>query len=209
LKYIIFDFGNVLYDLDIAGCISRFKSIANLPEQSAIPDIFRSACEQYERGELSDEGFIWHLQQFNPSVNPRLLVDVWNSMLVGISQETLDMLVDLKSMYTVCLLRNINALHARAVERYVLRTFDESNFLSRYFDYSFYSHQIGMRKPEQRIFAHVTEQLGAADLSQILFIDDLPVNVEAAKVFGWKAKVHDPSIPISRVIDSYLAEANT
>ncbi|CAD5224540.1 unnamed protein product [Bursaphelenchus okinawaensis] len=52
------------------------------------------------------------------------------------------------------------------------------------FDGVFESCKLGMRKPETRIYKHVTEALKVQP-SQILFIDDLGENLKAARKLGW------------------------
>jgi putative hydrolase of the HAD superfamily len=51
------------------------------------------------------------------------------------------------------------------------------------FDTVVLSAEVGMRKPEPGIFRHVADLLGLAP-SQIVFVDDLPSNVEAAVAVG-------------------------
>ena len=43
---------------------------------------------------------------------------------------------------------------------------------------------VGMRKPNPAIYALTQERLGVAP-EEILFIDDLDVNIAAAKTAGW------------------------
>ncbi len=164
----------------------------------------RLVFEQYERGEISDETLIWNFQQFNSTLNPRLFVEAWNSMLVGMHPNVLDLLKKLKDTYNLTLLSNINGFHARYISRYLKAEYGLTDFLTQYFDQYFYSHEIGMRKPEHRIYQHVSDCLAVDELSNILFIDDNLENVTAAISYGWTAVHHDPSIPIDQAIDTYL-----
>src|SRR5947209_5022748 len=52
-----------------------------------------------------------------------------------------------------------------------------------------YGSPAGARKPEPAFFAHV-HQSAQAEPAECLFVDDLPVNVEAAVRFGWKGIVY-------------------
>lgn len=54
------------------------------------------------------------------------------------------------------------------------------------------SHQMGLEKPDHRIFAAFQDRVGASG-SGILYFDDLPHNVEAAAALGWRAHHVDPS----------------
>jgi putative hydrolase of the HAD superfamily len=52
-----------------------------------------------------------------------------------------------------------------------------------------YSHEVGIAKPDPRIFALVCERLGVAP-GEVVFLDDVPVIVDAAAAFGMQAVLH-------------------
>jgi len=54
------------------------------------------------------------------------------------------------------------------------------------------SHLLRVRKPDRAIYAAAEARLPASG-SEILFFDDLPENVEAARAHGWQAEVIDPA----------------
>lgn len=67
------------------------------------------------------------------------------------------------------------------------------------FDVTVVSGEVGMRKPEPRIYRHTAAALGV-DLSECVFIDDLPSNVAAALDVGMVAIRHrDPDATIRRL----------
>ncbi|WP_052241387.1 HAD-IA family hydrolase [Microbacterium hominis] len=53
----------------------------------------------------------------------------------------------------------------------------------------FFSAEIGLAKPDARLFAHVAKELGVRDPGRIVFIDDRAENVDAARAAGWTAHV--------------------
>jgi FMN phosphatase YigB (HAD superfamily) len=55
----------------------------------------------------------------------------------------------------------------------------------------FASHELGTRKPEPSAYAQVEARTGTPP-GDILFFDDLPENVEAARARGWQARLVDP-----------------
>ena len=57
------------------------------------------------------------------------------------------------------------------------------------FDALVWSYQLRVAKPDPVIFQHALKQLGTA-AAETLFIDDKPVNVEAARSLGMKAMVY-------------------
>lgn len=203
IKALIFDFGNVLFDLDIEGCVQRLVDICDMNREE-FRIAFTPILQRYEMGQIGDENMVWHFQQYNPKINPRKIVEAWNSMLIGIEPDVLSMLDKLKKEYQLYLLSNINGFHARYIDRYLIKELDEPEFLNKYFDQVFYSHQIGMRKPQRQIYTYVSKIIHLEDLSQALFIDDNRENIEAAKAYGWSVVLHDPSTKIADMIDGYI-----
>lgn len=59
------------------------------------------------------------------------------------------------------------------------------------FEQSFYSCDVGARKPEAAYFERVLEALGV-DAVDVGFVDDVAANVEAARRLGIRAVHHDP-----------------
>jgi len=199
---IVFDFGNVLYELDIEGCHQRLADICNLSVSDLTTNL-SPILARYEKGEIGDENFIWHLQQYNQTINPRDLVEAWNSMLIGIDKRVPRLLTELSEDYNIYLLSNINGLHARHVDRHLRNVLEDPDFLSKYFDRYFYSHEIHLRKPDTEIYQYVSDRISTPPRS-VLFIDDNEENVKAASRFGWKSQWHDPKHSIIESIADYL-----
>jgi putative hydrolase of the HAD superfamily len=66
-----------------------------------------------------------------------------------------------------------------------------------------YSHEVGLLKPDPRIFELAATRLGVQP-EEIVFLDDQPGHVEAARAAGWQA-VHHVSTPDSiREIEGLL-----
>ena len=206
-KAIVFDFGNVLIDLDFKKCIGLFQDTLKVNWQNGLPESALNALKKYEKGEISDEALIWAFQQFNPEADPRDLIFAWNSILGEIKSPRFEMLKKLSENYRLAILSNINNLHLIEIHKYLEKEYGETTFEDKYFDIVFYSHLIGMRKPDVEIYQHVTENLGV-EKSNILFIDDMQQNIDAAINYGWKAVRHAPGMEIVEHIDQYISEVN-
>jgi len=73
------------------------------------------------------------------------------------------------------------------------------------FDAVVISHEVGMRKPESRIFRYAAE-LVHVDPEQCVFIDDIPANVAAAEAIGMTGILHlDPVTTATRVAELFPA----
>jgi putative hydrolase of the HAD superfamily len=67
------------------------------------------------------------------------------------------------------------------------------------FDAVVISGEVGMRKPEPRIFRHVASLLGL-DPAECVFIDDIEANVVAAGAVGMTGVLHsDPAVTVARL----------
>jgi FMN phosphatase YigB (HAD superfamily) len=66
----------------------------------------------------------------------------------------------------------------------------------------FASHELGAMKPDPAAYQAVEEQTGHAP-GEILFFDDLPPNVDAARARGWRAVLIDPDgDPVAQIVDA-------
>jgi putative hydrolase of the HAD superfamily len=67
------------------------------------------------------------------------------------------------------------------------------------FDAVVISAEVGMRKPEERIFRHAADLLGVAP-AECVFIDDIQANVVAAEALGMTGVLHtDPAETAARL----------
>jgi putative hydrolase of the HAD superfamily len=57
--------------------------------------------------------------------------------------------------------------------------------LARLFDLAISSADAGLQKPDAAIYRHAETRLGAAG-DALVFVDDVEVNVEAARALGWR-----------------------
>src|SRR5229473_1478687 len=57
------------------------------------------------------------------------------------------------------------------------------------FDTIVYSHEVGLVKPDPRIYALLCAELRVAP-GELVFLDDVPENVEAARRFGIQGELH-------------------
>jgi len=54
------------------------------------------------------------------------------------------------------------------------------------------SHELGLHKPDPAIYRELERRMNRSG-QEILFFDDLPENVKAARAVGWRAELIDPS----------------
>ncbi|MET7282989.1 HAD-IA family hydrolase [Kribbella sp. NPDC005582] len=69
-----------------------------------------------------------------------------------------------------------------------------------WFDQSFYSCDLGLRKPDPEYFRAILSATGAP-ASSVLFLDDLEVNVDGARSIGINAEVYDLATGTDTLVD--------
>ncbi|MFC2114104.1 HAD family hydrolase [Bacteroidota bacterium] len=183
IEHIIFDFGGVLYTID-------FQRLINAFNQLAIPDSLWSDKKdnifiQLERGEISGEEFIDLLQLSSP-LNPGKseVRDAFCAILVGMPVENLRFLRRIARNYPCYLLSNTNEIHFEYFSHEIKSDAQTKEFYNS-FKKEYYSHELGLRKPDPLIYEYVIEDSGISPES-CLFVDDLIDNVQAARKWGFQ-----------------------
>ena len=167
-------------------------------------DQFTTALIDLEKGNISDETFIWKFQHLKGgNLDPVKIIQAWNKMLIRIRPEIFDFLLDVKSKYNCILLSNTNAIHIRYVIYNILEKIHKELDWNQYFHRVFYSHEMHMRKPDHEIYHQVISEM-KIDPKETLFIDDTRENVTAAMECGWYAIQHDPKQKIEDKFNEYI-----
>src|SRR5688572_28021743 len=102
----------------------------------------------------------------------------WNSMLLDMPAERVELIIGLRKNHNVYLLSNTNEIHFTAVEAYMKKKFGE-DILERMFDKVYLSHRLNMRKPDKEIFERILKENGLGR-KETLFIDDSWQHIEGA-----------------------------
>ena len=89
---------------------------------------------------------------------------------------------------------NTNALHLAALQRRYIETFG-SGAIDDHFEKTYYSHLLGMRKPDRASFEHILQE-NQLEREETLFVDDAIVNVEGAEQAGLKGLYLRPGISL-------------
>ena len=201
IKNIIFDFGNVLFDLELGKLKSGLHGLMDEHGRQKLQLLLESGFfKRYETGRLDTASFLETLARCPAHPLERSAVEeVWNSIFVDFPYHRLEMLLRLREKHKVFLLSNINDLHLTWIHRYLEKQYGITDFESRFLDKVYYSHLIGLRKPDLEIYEYVLSDAGIrADES--IFFDDLEENIEAAEQCGIKGAHHE----VGREITEHL-----
>jgi glucose-1-phosphatase len=189
---LIFDFGGVLINLDLAQCIQNFKQLGLQNFEQYLSNFGQKGFFlQFENGEIGINEFRTHIRNLCPKPLTDTQIDqAWCSFLCNIPNEKLEMLLELKKKFKVLMLSNTNPLHidvsAAGEFARVGKTKDD------FFDKCYLSYEMGLVKPNTDIFDALLADAGVK-ADECLFLDDGLKNIETAQKIG---------------IQSYLVEAN-
>ena len=175
----IFDLGNVIVDIDFNRVLGTWSDLARVPlAQLKQRFTMGEAFHQHERGEISDEAFAKAMcHDLELPLSYEQFAHGWQAVFVALRPEVIDIMKTLREQgHRVVVLSNTNALHT---------TFwpDEYPQIYAAADHVYLSQEMGMRKPEARIYQRVLEREGfsAADA---VFFDDNADNIEGASRLG-------------------------
>jgi putative hydrolase of the HAD superfamily len=143
--------------------------------------------------------FISELRNYAPHTSENDIINAWNAMLLDFPAGRIAFLLQLKNRYRTFLLSNTNAIHHQAFQQIQLTP---AGTLDDCFEKAYYSHEMGLRKPDAEIFQYVLEEnnLSAAET---LFIDDTISNIEGAMLVNLNCVHLQPNQPIEQILSGY------
>jgi len=185
IKNIIFDYGNVIFEIDFR--IAQ-KSFAQL----GIPDIeeffghkgHHSLFDQLETGAITKAEFRTGIREAanNPALKDEEIDVAWNSLLIGVPENVHEVLLAVKKNYRTFLLSNTNQIHYDYIMDYLKKEYEVENN-DHLFEKAYYSQLMQLRKPNVEIFEQVIKE-NNLNPEETLFIDDSPQHLIGAKKAG-------------------------
>ena len=184
LSTIIFDLGGVLINLDVNRSVESFASLSGLSGEEVYSKFIDDEWSYaFEKGEIDAPTFRNEVRKsLNTDLSDKQIDASWNAMLLELPLIRLQMIAGLRDKFQTFILSNTNAIHVETFNNKVA-TITDGGHISDYFDKVYYSHELGMRKPDAEIFSHVI-QANNLKPSETLFIDDMEINIRGAKSVG-------------------------
>jgi putative hydrolase of the HAD superfamily len=190
-RWLLFDLGGVL--MDWAG---PRELPAHLPAPVDADLRLRmagcAATDAFERGAITPQQFAERfVRDWGVRLAPAEFLERYVAWLRGLYPGAEDLLARLGTRYRLACLSNTNALHWEQSE--------SMRWLQRRLDVALSSHELKLRKPQPEIFAAALERLGCA-AHEVVYFDDLPANVAAARAAGFDAHHVDGFAALERRI---------
>lgn len=185
VRAVVFDYGMVLTGTPDQQAHDAMVRITGLPLQR-FEELYWADRHAYDEGKLSGATFwqkfaldsgLHHLNQPLIDELNRLDARMWTTMnpaMIAWQQELRE------RGFKTGILSNMGDTVLENIEREFQWIHD--------FDVQVWSYQLGLAKPDPAIYHHVIEKLGLP-AEQTLFLDDKPVNIEAAQAVGMKGLV--------------------
>lgn len=204
IRAVVFDFGNVIIPIDLS---KLFQAFADLTFKSAdrVKKLFDDAeiFRKYETGFYADDEFRDVIRQtLSYPLNDQEIDEAWNALFIEVPAERIAFLESLRYRVPIYLLSNTNSIHIEYCLHYFRQKFNLPDFRSL-FEKAFLSYEMGLWKPDYAIYHQVIEEVGFA-AEEILFIDDNPDNVDAARDLGIQAVLISPQDSFTDLLPALL-----
>jgi HAD superfamily hydrolase (TIGR01509 family) len=177
VQLLLFDLGGVLVNYTGFQEIGALLSEAVTPEE--LQERWRSCgAEGFETGDITPAQFaeaLGSVLAFN--VPPEIFLEQFESWSIGFYDGAVELLAELRQHYRLAALSNSNELHWRRNVAFGLAT---------HFEAAFSSHELHLRKPDRAIYEETLRRLDV-QASNVVFFDDLQMNVDAALEVGMQA----------------------
>ena len=197
IKNIIFDLGGVILNLDNKRTEEAFAKmgVKNLRQSFGLGHA-DSFFKDYEVGKITDQQFVDSIRTMGglDGVTDQEIVDGWNALLLDFPLERIELLKVLGKRYRIFLFSNTNSLHLAALRSIYTQAYGPGA-LDDFFEKTYYSHLLGMRKPEKESYEYILKE-NQLEGQETLFVDDAIVNVEGAEHAGLKGLYLRPGISL-------------
>jgi len=194
INAIIFDFGDIFINLDKPATISGLQKLGMTEWNNEFDQLNLS----FEVGAISSEDFIGGFQKQLPNASKEEILKAWNAVLADFPFYRLEFLQELSKKYRLFLLSNTDSIH--------INTFETKSGVSFYKDFYacfekvYFSFDIGMRKPDPKIYQFVLNENNLI-AENTLFVDDKTENTDSAAALG--IKVWNLQVGKEDVVDLY------
>ena len=185
IRNIIFDLGDVILNIDVPIASKSFADLSGR-EQHEILTIFKESeiFRQFETGLMDEPTFRNYVREILnfPDLSDEAIDTAWNSLLLDLPPERVELLKKLATKYRLFLLSNTSSIHITQVNK-ILEASTGVEKLEDLFEVVFLSYEMGLMKPDPRIYQEVLAKAGLK-AEETLFLDDNADNIRSAGELG-------------------------
>ena len=178
VDFVLFDLGGVLIELGDVAALQ--ETTGYLGDRDRWQQILEPWMSRFETGRCSASAFsAGVVADWGVDITAAQYLEILRDWPIGPYPGTSELLSEIHQVVGIGCLSNTNALHW---EDQVARWPELEMF-----DHKFLSFELGLRKPDSAIFQAVADRLPYGR-DRVLFLDDLAVNADAARSFGFRSE---------------------
>lgn len=205
IKNIIFDLGDVIINLDYQLTYQAFEKLSNgkITREKIIEILVENKLfDIHGNGDLTDSEFHDQLRSLllDNNIDSESLNNAFNAMLLDIPESRINLLKTLSKKYRLFLLSNTNFIHIKRVNEILFESCGIRN-LEDLFERVYYSHELGLSKPDIKIYQKVLQENNLIP-EETIFIDDNISNVEGARLAGIHGIVAKGPVTILEIFEN-------
>ena len=177
-KVIIFDLGNTVFNIDFDKALEYWANVSGVSLDNIRDKYYYDEQQKiFETGAISEALFADHI---NKMLNLKLSFEDyeigWNRIFLDYVENVEQVILQLKGKYTLAILSNTNLTH----QKYWSKKYHS---VLQHFDRCFLSNEMGLIKPDPKIYQAVSDKLNIP-FEEMIFIDDKEENIKAAEHLG-------------------------
>jgi putative hydrolase of the HAD superfamily len=200
VRAVVFDIGGVLEVSTDRDLDDRWEQRLGLRPGEFFQRLRQSGLgRDANLGRVSEAEFsraLGQLYGLDRATTEELIADLWDWYVGELNTEMADYFQRLRPQYRTAILSNAAAGGRREEERrYGFATMA---------DVLVYSYEVGIEKPDQRIYEITCERLNVVP-GEVAFLDDLEVNVDAARQLGMCAVLFQSTAQAISEVEACLA----
>jgi glucose-1-phosphatase len=176
IELVAFDLGNVLCAVDEMSVADQFSAICDKSSEDVHKIVFDQQHKlKFESGEMTfAEHAIRAISSLGIDMPLDEFTDLYDSVLIP-SENMFPLVTKISETHRIALVSNTSEPHWKSAEKFLP--------FSSLLNPVIVSYEVDSMKPEQLFYQALLDQSGVA-AENILFIDDLPQNIEAARDAG-------------------------
>ena len=184
IKNIIFDMGGVIININYHLTAQAFEKLGVNGFDKIFAQVQQMGfIDDFEMGKVSPAEFRNLIREAtNQNFSDAQIDKAWNSLILDMPLSRIRILEKMKDDFNIFLLSNNNAIHYRFLSKKFESLYPILQ-LESLFQKTYYSHLIGMRKPNANAFNLVIQENNLT-ASETLFIDDSPQHIEGGAKCG-------------------------
>ncbi len=179
VDFVLFDLGGVLIEL---GGVASLQELAGMASEEDVWHRWLASpwVRRFERGQCSAVEFsIGVVSEWELAISPERFLEIFRDWPIGPFAGSEDLLSEAQRSVPIGCLSNTNALHwEHQTARWPMLGMFDTRFLS---------FELGVVKPDAAIFQAVADRLPVRR-DRVLFLDDVALNSDAARSFGFLAE---------------------